>query len=392
MVAGAIMVAVTGCGDDDPPQSALSTPQTTTELVVTTTTPPTAAGTTTVSTTEPVNTLPPAISTTVAPTVPLSGATLEVVSPVLTNPFVLERVGESGGLVVYDGVSVDGDFSLRCVAVGHDGATAWTEWCALPGDSGTFAVIDGDDPWVVDVGAEPGDVTFAQQPSTWAVTTSGCVEPLVTLVAAIDLVHPVAVTNVACADDLAVLTYSGVYMQPGSGDGGGVLVARGDEGWNTVSSGTSMGCDGMAVECERFKVGTELFDAASPIPSPDLIAAQEQFINVRDATAEVTALAESAGENESGEAADIDAITDAIVAGLTQSDAEVAPSMTRHDGVSFDRYSLLIVEVPAMDDSVTSTTWAAWITTATPELPATVHRAYAWDICGRGMADASTCV
>ncbi len=153
-----------------------------------------------------------------------------------------------------------------------------------------------------------------------------------------------------------------------------------------------MGCDGMAVECERFKVGTELFDAASPIPSPDLIAAQDQFINVRDATAEVTALAEGAVASDSGEAADIDAITDAIVAGLTQSDAEVAPSMTRHDGVSFDRYSLLIVEVPAMDDSVTSTTWAAWITTATPELPATVHRAYAWDICGRGLADASTCV
>ena len=98
-----------------------------------------------------------------------------------------------------------------------------------------------------------------------------------------------------------VLTYSGVYMQPGSGDGGGVLVPRVTKVGTPCRVGTSMGCDGMAVECERFEVGTELFDAASPIPSPDLIAAQDQFINVRDATAEVTALAEGAGANESGE-------------------------------------------------------------------------------------------
>jgi hypothetical protein len=293
---------------------------------------------------------------------------------------------------VYDGLSTDGDFSLRCVAVGRDGETTWTEWCALPGDSSTFAMIDGVDPWVAEVGAELGDVVLTEQTPTWALTASGCDQPLVLHVAASDLVHPVAVTNVACADGLAVLTYSGVYMQPGSGDGGGVLLAEGDEGWNTVSSGTSMACTDLPAECQSFGVDTELFDATSPIPAPDQLPAQEQFVNVRDVTADVAALADEAADGDTDEGADIEAITEAIVAGLTQADAEVGPTTTRHDGVSFARYSLLVVEVPAMDDSVTSTTWVAWITTATPEIPATVHRAYAWDICGRGVAGPDSCI
>ena len=100
----------------------------------------------------------------------------------MANPFMLERVGVFGGLVVYDGESVDGDFSLRCIAVGHDGDTTWTEWCALPGDSSSFVVVDGIDPWVVDVGADHLDVTMTQMPSNWAVTSSGCVDPIVMLI------------------------------------------------------------------------------------------------------------------------------------------------------------------------------------------------------------------
>ena len=36
------------------------------------------------------------------------------------------------------------------------------------------------------------------------------------------------------------MTYSAVYMQPGSGDGGGLLLTNGDEGWNTDGGGTSI--------------------------------------------------------------------------------------------------------------------------------------------------------
>jgi hypothetical protein len=66
--------------------------------------------------------------------------------------------------------------------------------------------------------------------------------------------------------------------------------------------------------------------------------------------------------------------------------------VARHDGVFFNQYTLLVVDVPALDDSVGSTTWVVWITTETPDVPSTVHRAYAWDNCTRGLADSQTCV
>ena len=58
--------------------------------------------------------------------------------------------------------------------------------------------------------------------------------------------------------------------------------------------------------------------------------------------------------------------------------------MARHDAVYFNQYSLLVVDVPPLDDSVASVTWAVWITTETPDVPSTVHRAYAWNNCARG--------
>ena len=300
---------------------------------------------------------------------------------IMANPFMLERVGVFGGLVVYDGESVDGDFKLRCVAVGHDGETTWSEWCALPGDSSSFIVVEGINPWVVDVGAEHLDVKMTQMPSDWAVTSSGCVDPIVTLIDAAEIAPAVA-TSIACAGGDAFMTYSSVYMQPGPPDGGGLLLTNGDEGWNTDGGGTSILCtdctDGVD-RCAEFGVDGELFEATSPIPSPDQLAAQQDYIAVREVTADVQAMA--------ADAPDIDAITDAIVAALTPPDPEAAPAMTRHDGVYFNQYSLLVVDVPALDDSVGSTTWAVWITTETPELPSTVHRAYAWDNCTRGLAD-----
>jgi hypothetical protein len=51
-----------------------------------------------------------------------------------------------------------------------------------------------------------------------------------------------------------------------------------------------------------------------------------------------------------------------------------------------------VIDVPQLDDSTASVTWAVWITTETPEVPSTVHRAYAWDNCARGVADSGHCV
>ena len=78
----------------------------------------------------------------------------------------------------------------------------------LPGDSSSFVVIEGINPWVVDVGIEHLDVTMTQMPSDWAVTSSGCVDPLVTLIDAADVDSAVA-TAIACAGDEAVLSFSG---------------------------------------------------------------------------------------------------------------------------------------------------------------------------------------
>jgi hypothetical protein len=201
------------CGDDDDDTTSTSSaaPSTvvTSQPTAPTTTPVTSEPPTVAPTTAPTtgSSVPP--STAVPPPVALSGETLQAPSTSMTNPFMLERVGVFGGLVVYDGESVDGDFALRCVAVGHEGETSWSEWCALPGDSSSFVVIEGINPWVVDVGIDHLDVTMTQMPSDWAVTSSGCVDPLVTLIDAADLDYAVA-TAIACAGGEAVLSFSGV--------------------------------------------------------------------------------------------------------------------------------------------------------------------------------------
>jgi hypothetical protein len=303
----------------------------------------------------------------------------------MANPFTLDRVGVFGGLVVYDGESVDGDFKLRCVAVGHEGETTWSEWCALPGDSSSFVVVEGINPWVVDVGAEHLDVKMTQMPSDWAVTSSGCVDPIVTLIDAAEMAPAVA-TSIACAGDAAFMTYSAVYMQPGPPDGGGLLLTNGDEGWNTDGGGTSILCtDFTDVDrCAQFGVDSDMFESTSPIPSPDQLAAQQDYTAVRNVTSDVQAMA--------ADAPDMDAITSAIVAALTPADPEAAPAVARHDVVDFNQYSLLVVDVPGADASIGSTTWVVWITTATPDVPSKVHRAYAWDNCTRGVADSRTCL
>jgi hypothetical protein len=389
-VLAATTAVLAACGDDDDDDTNPTSSATPTTVVADTlppTAPVTTASPTSPPTTVPSETTEPGpTSTAVPPLVTLSGETLQVASTSMTNPFMLERVGVFGGLMVYDGESVDGDFALRCVAVGHEGESWWSEWCALPGDSSSFVVVEGINPWVVDVGVEHLDVTMTQMPSDWTVTSSGCVDPLVSLIEAADVDYAVA-TAIACAGDEAVMSFSGVYMQPGSGDGTIVLLTKGDEGWNRLDYGTSLSCSGYddgVDRCAMFGVDEELFEALSPIPSPAHLPAQQNYIAVREVTSEVTALA--------ADAPDVEAITEAIVTGLTPTDTESAPVATRTDGVAFNQYSLLVVDVPTADDSIASTTYAVWITTEIPEVPSTVHRAYAWDNCTRGLADSEHCV
>ena len=127
-----------------------------------------------------------------------------------------------------------------------------------------------------------------------------------------------------------------------------------------------------------------MFEATSPIPSPDLLAAQQDYVAVREVTTDVRTMA--------ADAPDMDAIIDAIVAALTPSDPDATPAVARHDAVEFNQYSLLVVDVPQLDDATASVTWAVWITTETPDVPSTVHRAYAWNNCARGVADSENCV
>lgn len=391
----ATVAMLAACGGDDDTTSPTTAPVATATTVVTAE-PTTAPTTAPVASEAPTTAVPPTAAPTTAPSTPastavpplvaLSGETLEVPSTLMTNPFMLERVGVFGGLVVYDGESVDGDFALRCIAVGHEGETQWSEWCALPGDSSSFVVVEGINPWVVDVGAEHLDVTMTQMPSDWAVTSSGCVDPMVTLIDAADMNYAVP-TAIACAGNEAVVSFSGVYMQPGSGDGTIVLLTKGDEGWNRLAYGTALSCSGYGDgvdRCALFGVDEELMEALSPVPSPAHLPAQQNYIGVREVTGDVQVMAAGAP--------DIDAITDAIVTALTPSDTESTPAVTRNDGVYFNQYTLLVVDVPTADDSLASTTWAVWITTETPEVPSAVHRAYAWDNCTRGLADPHTCV
>ena len=383
----AAMLAACGDDDDDTSPTSSATPTTVIAGTLAPTGPATTAKPTSPPTTVPSETTEPGpTSTAVPPLVTLSGETLQAASTSLTNPFMLERVGVFSGLVVYDGESVDGDFALRCIAVGHEGESWWSEWCALPGDSSSFVVVEGINPWVVDVGVEPLDVTMTQMPSDWAVTSSGCVDPLVTLIEAADVDYAVA-TAIACAGGEAVLSFSGVYMQPGSGDGTIVLLTKGDEGWNRLDYGTSLSCSGYddgVDRCALFGVDEELFEALSPIPSPTHLPAQQNYIGVREVTSDIAAIG--------ADATDLEAITEAVVTALTPTDTESAPAVTRTDGVHFNQYSLLVVDVPTADDSIASTTYAVWITTETPEVPSTVHRAYAWDICTRGLTDSEHCI
>ena len=113
------------CGDDDDDDTSPTSSATPSSVIADTlapTAPATTVNPTSPPTTAPSGTTEPGpTSTAVPPLVKLSGETVQAASTSLANPFMLERVGVFSGLVVFDGESVDGDFALRCIAVGHEG-------------------------------------------------------------------------------------------------------------------------------------------------------------------------------------------------------------------------------------------------------------------------------
>ena len=178
-------------------------------------------------------------------------------------------------------------------------------------------------------------------------------------------------------------------MQPGPPDGGGLLLTNGDEGWNTDGGGTSILCADFtdASTAARSSASTaELFEATSPIPSPDQLAAQQDYVAVREVTSDVRAMAADARRYRR-------ASPTRSSPGSHRPTPRPTPAVARHDGV------VLQPVQPAggrrarrSTTRSASTTWAVWITTETPDVPSTVHRAYAWDNCARGLADSQTCV
>ncbi len=249
----------------------------------TTTTPPTTvAETTTVpETTVPETTLP---ETTVPPiTAPPrpSGDTWSVTSALFPNdPFTLRRVAQVENLAAYDGVIRATPNGIRCVAIVVNGKDGWREWCGNANQPVNFLTIDGIDPWIVEVGAAIGDIALTRQQPSWTLPMNGCTEAVTTLIAAASVVSPAVITGAVCVPGEAFLTNGSVFLQPGPVDGGGALVAGGDEGWDVRNYGTSIGCDDSfdgVDRCALYGVAAELFDAVLPIPPIEALTSTDNI-------------------------------------------------------------------------------------------------------------------
>jgi hypothetical protein len=365
------------------PTTAVATTPTTsaqTSTTVAATAPPTTVPTTT----PPATTAPPPPTTPTGPT----GPVWTITSPYFPDdPFTLTQVAEVDDISAYDGTIAVAPTAIRCVAIVATGVESWSESCFELGAANNFVVLDGIDPVLVEVGLAPGDVTLVRQEPTWMLRTNGCTSPMSTLMAATpgggSIGSPVT-TGIVCVPDEAFVTIGSVFLQPGPADGGGALLTNGDEGWDSLGSGTSFGCadlsDGVD-RCALYGVDDELFDAVLPIPPSGASTASTDFVAMTDETATATGWL---GADELSP----DAVDTVILGEVTDPDAEVGPTITRFPGLG-GRLNLLVVDVPAMDDSILSTTWAAWISNDTPSA---VVRMYSWQTCARGIAGPDVCL
>lgn len=391
-VIAAVVVAIAGLiaallvlGGDDEDGAIDTVPETSTSDVPTSvssvpvTEPP---ETTVPETTEPPETTAPPTEppTTTEPALPTEpGGDLWIAtSPYFETPFEMHRVAESGGLVVYDGRIDESGLAIRCIAVMREGQPGWVESCTEPDAVTPFVVIAGIDPWLVE--ADGDTVTLSQQSQAWSLPTNGCSAPVVTLVSTAEI-EPAVMSALVCVPGQAFLSFSSVFLQPGPADGGGTMLEDGDEGWNSYGGGTSFPCDDPVADgvnrCEAFGVEFELFEALLPLPRSSVLPGSTDVVAVTDATATVRGWV--------GTETGADAIESIVVAQVSDPDAEVPATSRRAAYLSWG-LGLVVVDVPAMDDSVASTSWAVWIGANG------VVRATSFDTCARGLAGVDACV
>lgn len=293
----------------------------------------------------------------------------------------LELAAASGGIAVYDG-EADG---LRCVGiVGPD--DAFTSWCGEPDRPTTLVADRGIEPVLVDLGTATGTVSWTVLPSGWTAASNGCSAPLATIIAAAQPGSR-SVQSVVCAGNDAFVGIGASLFGPDlAPDGGGILVARGTEGWDAINFGTSIDCadpgDGVD-RCEQFGVESELFEALLPMPPVEVLG--ESAFQVTSST---NALADI--ETLVGDATDPDEIASILAEGLADPEAEVAATLRRSGPVASGSVELMVVEVPQADDAFRFETWAVWV--GLGDGATGVTDAFTWATCDRGVTGDGLCV
>jgi hypothetical protein len=362
-------------GDTSTTTSSTSTSTTTTSTSTSTTT-------TTTTTTVPPTTTLPAFS---LPAPDDTSWTVDIFHVPDAAPLTMNLATIEGDLRAYDGQVGQ----WRCIGVVGVG-DEYSGWCGPPDDAGRFVILRGIVPWLVEVGATVGDVQLLDQDSGWRLPSNGCREPITAIIAAADL-GPLPATGLVCADGEAFVGIGTLlFGEQRAPDGGGLLVANGDEGWDIIGGpGTSIDCAGWSDgidRCALFGVEAELFEALLPVPPSELQTTAVDIVDVRDETA--TAL------TWIGEETDPAAIDAIIVDQLVDPGAEVPATVMRAEDVGFGTgaVNVLVIEVPEMDDSIASTTWAVWISSREGETAASDVRMFAWETCARGLAGVDLCI
>lgn len=320
----------------------------------------------------------PAATTTTAPPAPAAGdAAWTVTLPQFPDdPVTLARAATSAGVTVFDGLISTDSWSLRCTVIVVAGRDGWQEACGDTGVAGALVAFDGAEPVVVQMGPLIGEVSIARQQPTWSLPGNGCREPVVALAAAAALA-PAVVTGVVCVGDQAMMTLGPVLLQNGPADGVGLLLANGVEGWNLIDAGTALECGGYPDGVDRCAVfGTGLSEAVLPIPPIDLLTPATDATDV----VEVADRTEPARSWAAG-SADLVGVEAAIRLQLVDPAAQPPATVRVADRFRPGVAGLVVVELPAPDDSIRSTAWAIWVGDG-----GAILRATAWVTCARGVA------
>ncbi len=386
LVAGIVVFVASG-GADDEFSSASIAPFVTGDVAVaaSTTAPSTAA--TTAPTTPPTTAATSAPSTAPTPTtdptrfsLPEPGAETWIVTSDFIPEMTLRLASTAADIRVFDGVA-DG---RRCVGVVGPG-DAVTTWCGAENAARSFLADRELGPVVIDLGAEVGNVTIQPQSAGWTLGSNGCSAPMATILTGVDP-GALPITGIICRRNEAFIGIGSALFGPGiAPDGGGILAIGGDGGWTVLDFGTSVDCAGQpagAERCELYGVESDLFEALLPLPSVVVLGESSvDIVAVTDKTAEV--------ESWIGDTTDPEEVEAIIVGQLVDPVAEV-PAITRVDtDVQSGRYRLVVVEIPQLDDSIATETWAIWIGSSDQTRGVT---AFSWATCARGVTDDGLCV